>query len=459
MHQTYAEYMEEDANACEQRRSLLMLQELTLAGIKTGVIRTNKQEISVRRIYSKLFPSAHYASSQVALHRMKLYLQDGMEKEAVDQLKHVFSISDTSICEILNHCFLLALAGRMSAVIRAFFARGFPQSVNARIYGGRSSSMFPTYFHLALASQNLSIIMLFFRRTIDYQETWHGLGPVHLAAVNSDIRVLDMLLSYGANPMEYTTTAHYELMQSILKKEPPKGWLRDARPIYPIDLAAAAGNWGALLLLMRKAPKSVEHSQHLLHILSSLEMSVKAINIGARVESSLADFSTLLHTKAIEQRPEMLAFYLALGVPADARDRRGRTALGLALERNHRESIWVLMQHGATVPPEYLEHATVRDIRAGKLRPSPDALERLEYYRAAAEHAVPAKPRKKSRFSISRLLLNGERSLKSTILGTNAKIEKTRRLAQPVPEDPRESRIKFCQVLSGKGGKGLHKSH
>jgi len=441
MSQTYPEFIKADENMCEQRKTHLLLENYTLSAIREGLLKSHKTDISMSGIYNRLFPSSHNKSSHVAAHRLRLFLQDGCEREAIEQIEKIASFADPYVRSIANHSFLLALTGKMPGVVSTFFSRGFPKSVNSRIFGSKDSYMFPTYFHLALAAQNLSTILLFFKRTIEYQETWHGLGPVHLSAINPDIRVLDMVLTRGGNPMEFTTTVQYSFIQGLSAKrdalrnaesEGPgiKGSIESGRPIYPIDLAAVSGNWGALLFLMNKCPKSAIHSQHILHILNSLEMVVKAINIGARVQTSLFNGATLLHTKSLQNRPEMVAFYLALGVSPETRNKDGKTPLQVSAEKQHRECLWVLMKGGADVPEELLLDERVREIAEGRWRPAEKALEKIERYRESASLAVVVRPKAKSRFSIMRLLHLEQKTGDGTVQKTNEKIEKVGKAAQ-----------------------------
>lgn len=428
MHTPYPEFIEKDRNMSVQRMIHITLQSLTEKGIKEGLFRTGKGEISMRSVYNKLFPAMHDSSAFIEAHRLKLYIQDGMEKEALEQIRKIKSFSDKAIFSLLNYCFLFAVVNKLPSIIEAFFSKGFPRSVNSRIFGSKNSIVFPTYFHLALAAQNLAVIMIFFKRTIDYHETWHGLGAVHLAAVNPDIRVLDMVLTYGGNPMEVTTTLQYSLLNSLFKKT-EISYKGSGRPIYPVDLAAASNNWGSLLLLMKKSPKCAAYSQHLLHILNSLEMAIKSINIGARVDIPLADGSTILHTKTYQNKPELVAFYLALNIPMDVKNKEGLTPLSLALELEYREVAWVLISSGAVPCPKYREHQIVKEIGAG-WAPEHSQQEKFRYYRHASSYAEIVEHNRKSRFSIRRILTRENRTIERAVEKLNQKIQKVEKEAE-----------------------------
>lgn len=449
MQPTYAEFIETDHSMGAQRMIHIVLQGLTTIGMKEGISRAQKHEISVRSIYKKLFPSGSDGVSKVAAHRLRLYIQDGCEREAVEQLRQITSLTDSAIAGVLNYSFLLAVVQKLTAVLDLFLSRGFPQSVNGRVLGTRGNIVFPTYFLLALAVQHLPSIMLFFKRTVDYQETWHGLGPVHLAAINPDIRVLDMVLANGGDPMEYTTTMHYALVCSLSKKEENSYNADGGRPIYPVDLAVLSGNWGAFLLLMKKCPKAVIHSQHILHLLNSLEMTVKAINTGARIETTLFDGSSLLHTKAFDNRAEMVAFYLGLGLPVEEQNSRGETPLDIALQQHHRETAWVLIMHGAKIAPELHPHLLVEEIRYMGWRPSTGLMEKYEHYRNAASSVVVVKHKNKSRFSISRILHPEQKSISNVVRRLNEKIEKVGRSVPLLKSLPKkEVYDKYITILS-----------
>ncbi|KAH9386395.1 uncharacterized protein NEMAJ01_1291 [Nematocida major] len=422
MHKSYYEFIEKDSSMSLQRMIHIMLQSLTERGIKEGLFRTGKADISMRSIYNKLFPSMQNSSVLIEAHRLRIYIQDGMEKEALEQIRKIKTFNDKAIFSLLNHAFLLAVLHKMPAVIEAFFSRGFPRSINSRIFGGKESTVFPTYFLLSLATQSLSIIMVFLRRSVDYHETWHGIGPVHLAAVNSDIRVLDMVLTHGGNPMEVTTSLQYSLLHSLFKKQDVKCGMQ-GRPIYPVDIAAVANNWGCFLLLMDKSPKCAAYSQHLLHILNSLEMIIKAINIGARIDVPLADRSTILHTKTLQNRPEIVSFYVALSLPLEAENSEGQTPLSLALHMQHKEVAWILVMSGAKVEDSLRAHPVLQEIEAG-WAPSDAQQEKFEYYKHAASYAEVVKHKPKSRFSIKRIITREESTIESAVNKLNQKIEK-----------------------------------
>ncbi|OAG31645.1 hypothetical protein NEDG_00120 [Nematocida displodere] len=462
MHQTYTEFIETDHNMGIQRLMHLTLYNITAAGIKTGIFKHSSHDITMKSLYKKIFASSHNTSSLVAAHRLHLYLLDGMEKEAIEQLSLISSTQNTSIFSILNHSFLLAMLNKMPSVVSAFFAKGFPININRRVLGSKHTIAFPTYFLMALAGHHLATIMVFFERTIDFQETWHGLGPVHLAAVNPDIRVLDMVLTEGGDPMEYITTEQYSLLSGLAAREEKKKPTLDPRPIYPIDLAAASSNWGALLLLFRKAPKSVINSQHILHILNSLEMAIKAINIGARVETSLADGSSLLHTKASGNKAEMISFYLGLGLPIEAANAAGSTPLAVALDSGHTESVWVLLSHHARIPAEYADHPVLVDISSGRYAPDPVFLEKLSHYHGAALQAVIVKHKPKSRFSIASMFQPGQKTIESVVQTLNAKIAKAGAVARASPPSLQEEDLyeQFLKLLTGPPEKrDLHRTH
>ncbi|KAI5188836.1 hypothetical protein NEMIN01_0204 [Nematocida minor] len=448
MHRPYSEFIEKDSNMSLQRMIHITLQSLTERGIKEGLFRTGKNELSVRSIYNKLFPAMHNSSAFVEAHRLKLYIQDGMEKEALEQIRRMRSFDDKAIFSLLNYSFLFAVINKMPNIIEAFFSKGFPRNVNLRIFGCKNSIVFPTYFHLALAAQNLAVIMLFFKRTIDYHETWHGLGPVHLAAVNPDIRVLDIVLTYGGNPMEVTTTLQYSLLNNLFKKQELQ-YREAGRPIYPVDLAAVSNNWGSFLLLMKKSPKCAAHSQHLLHILNSLEMVIKAINIGARLDIPLADGSTILHTKTYHNRPEMVAFYVALKLPMGVKNRAGSTPLSLALDLEHRDVAWILMMNGAKVCKSYESHPIVEEIEKGWV-PVYSQQEKFEYYKHAASYAEIVNHKAKSRFFIKRILNRDKNTIESEVNRLNSKIQKIEKEAKTAFRDlPKEELYKkFLEVIS-----------
>lgn len=448
MHISYPEFIEKDSNMSIQRMIHITLQSLTERAVKEGLFRTSKGELSMRSVYSKLFPPMHNSSDFIEAHRLKIYIQDGMEKEALEQIRKIKSFSDKALFPLLNHTFILALVSKLPSVIEAFFSRGFPRSVNSRIFGSKNSIVFPTYFHLALAAQNLAIIMLFFRRTIDYHETWHGLGPVHLTAVNPDIRVLDMVLTYGGNPMEITTTLHYSLLNNLCRKKEIQ-YSGAGRPIYPVDLAAVSNNWGSLLLLMKKSPKCAAYSQHLLHILNSLEMTIKAINIGARVDVPLADGSTILHTKTYHNKPELVAFYLALKVPMDIKNKEGFTPLSLALNLGYKEVAWVLVTEGATPCTSYRVHPIVMEIENG-WAPAYAQKEKFRYYKHSASYAEIVKHKSKSRFSIKRILTRENSTIEKAVDKLNQKVQRIEKEANVSFKDlPKEELYeKFIEIMT-----------
>ncbi|KAI5187174.1 hypothetical protein NEHOM01_1983 [Nematocida homosporus] len=421
MQQSYTDFIRSDHSMFTQRMIHIILQRLTAQGVQEGIFRASKNDLSMKRLYKKLFPSSQSSSSLVAAHRLKLHLQDGMEKEALEQMRKISSFTDSSIFCLLNHSFLLALIGKMPMIVEAFLSKGFPPSINSRVLGTHKNIVFPTYFLLALAVQNLSIIMLFFKRNIDYLETWHGLGPVHLAAVNPDIRVLDMVLGHG-NALEYTTTMHYSLLCSLSKKETDLQKMIGGRPIYPIDLAAVAGNWGALLLLIKKAPKSAKLSQNLLHILNGLDMSINAIQQGATIDQTLFDGSTVLHTKAYSNRAAMAAFYLGCGLSTEEKNKKGDTPLLVALKQSHQETSWVLVQHGAIVPPTYATHPIILAINEG-WAPDTTIQDQINYYYQAGTQALPL-PKPPSRFSITGILNPMKKNYKYEMNKLNNKIER-----------------------------------
>ncbi|KAI5180978.1 hypothetical protein NEOKW01_1219 [Nematocida sp. AWRm80] len=453
MHQTYTEYIEEDTQMAIQRKTHIALQTVTLRAIKEGIFKGNKLDMNMKNIYKRLFNSTNNTVSLVAAHRMRLFLQDGQEKEALEQLNKIASINEKSVFYLVNHSFLLALVNRMTLLVERFLSRGFPSSVNGRIFGSKSNSIFPTYFLLALSVQSLSVIMLFFKRTIDYMETWHGLGPVHLAAINTDTRVLDMVLAHGGNPMEFTTTLHYHLLKNLSRREDLEYLSESARPIYPIDLAAISSNWGALLLLMRKSPKSVIHSQLLLHTLNSLEMTIKAINTGARIDTHLSDYSSIIHTKAYYNKPEMIAFYNELGVNLCEINSKNKTPLCIALEHSHRETVWVLYTSGAHIPGIYNSHPIIQEIRSGW---APDQItqEKIAYYRNASSNAIIVNHKKKSRFFIKRILYSDQKPVDSTTAKLNQKLEKLTRSSSGACKETPSSIIydKFMEVVSYRPG-------
>ncbi|EHY65320.1 hypothetical protein NERG_01766 [Nematocida ausubeli] len=428
MHKPYSEFIERDSKMSLQRMIYIALQSLTEKGIQEGLFRGSKTDLSMRSIYNKLFPSTHNSSDFIEAHRLRLYVQDGMEKEALEQLRKIKYFDDKTIFFLLNQSFLFATVNKMANVIEAFFLKGFPRNVNTRIFGSRSNIAFPTYFLLALAVQNLAIIMLFFKRTIDYHESWHGLGPVHLAAVNSDIRVLDMVLTYGGSPMEFTTTLQYCLLNNLFKKQDMQ-YNVAGRPIYPVDLAAVSNNWGCFLLLMNKCPKCAVHSQHLLHILNSLEMIIKAINIGARIDIPLEDSSTILHTKTYHNKPELVSFYIALNLPIDALNRAHVSPLSLALELEYREVAWVLLMNKAKISESMRMHPIIQDIQAG-WKPDSALLDKIEYYKHAASYVEIVDHKPKGRFSIRRILTREKSTLEDSLKKLNQKIERVEKSAE-----------------------------
>ncbi|KAI5191750.1 hypothetical protein NECID01_1631 [Nematocida sp. AWRm77] len=437
MHPTYAEFIETDYNMGAQRMIHIVLQSITAMGIKEGISRSQKHDMSMRSIYKKLFPPMSDGGSRVAAHRLKLYLQDGHEREALEQMKKITSFTETSIVGTLNYSFLLAVIKKMTGIVDAFLSKGFPKSVNARVLGSKGNLVFPTYFLLALAVQHLPVIILFFKRTVDFQEVWHGIGPVHLAAVNPDIRVLNMMLEQGGDPMEYTTTMQYSLVNGLSKKEDAACRSVGGRPIYPVDLSVLSGNWGAFLLLLKKCAKSVVHSQHVLHLLNSLEMTVKAISAGARIETTLFDGSSLLHTKAFYNKAEMAAFYIGLGLSLEEVNMRGETPLDIALQNNHKEAAWVLLSHGAKVSPRFQGHPIAEEIRLSTWHPPSTEEEKYRHYKEAAKHVVVVKHKEKSRFSITRMLYPEQRSIENIVKKLNEKIEKVGRsvpLFQSLPQ-------------------------
>ncbi|KAI5165046.1 hypothetical protein NEIRO03_0143 [Nematocida sp. AWRm78] len=448
MHKPYAEFIERDSSMSLQRTIYMALQSLTEKAIKDGLFKTSKTDISMRSIYNKLFPSIHNSSDFIEAHRLRLYIRDGMEKEALEQLRKIKHFDDKTIFFLLNQSFLTAMVNKMTSVIETFFLKGFPRSVNARIFGSRYNIAFPTYFLLALAVQNLAIIMLCFKRTIDYHETWHGLGPVHLAAVNSDIRVLDMVLTYGGSPMEFTTTLQYCLLNNLFKKQDIE-FNAPGRPIYPVDLAAASNNWGCFLLLMNRFPKCAVYSQHLLHILNSLEMIIKAINIGARIEIPLADNSTILHTKVYHNRPELVSFYIALNLPINTVNNAGATPLSLALELGYKEVAWVLLMNGAKLCEETKGHPFIEEVEKG-WAPLYSLQEKIEYCKHAAAHVEMIEYKLKSRFSIRRILTREKSTLEESLSRLNLKIQRVEESARSAFKQlPKEELYeKFAQVVA-----------
>ncbi|KAI5171778.1 hypothetical protein NEFER03_1083 [Nematocida sp. LUAm3] len=421
MQQSYSEFIRTDHAMGTQRILHIMLGSITGESIREGIFKSNKTDIGMGSLYNRLFLSTTSSTQRIAAHRLRLYLQDGMEKEAVEQLEKILFIHDSSIFPILNQSFIMAVVSKMPGVVQAFLIRGFPKSINSRIFGGNKNLLFPTYFHLALGVQNLSVIMAFFKRTIDYQETWHGIGPVHLAAINPDIRILDMVLTHG-NPLEYTTTIHYELLCCLIKRKEEVELLREGRPIYPIDLAVLANNWGALLLLMRKAQKSIRLSQHLLHILNSFEMAAKAITLGARVEQLTATGASILHTKASMNKAEMCAFYIGYGVSLEEKNYNGETPLMCALKKGNKEASWVLIKHGANITPALASHPIFLEILHG-WEPEAALREKIEHYKYAGSQTLKH-PKPKSRFSITGLFNPGKYTVEQDIQKINSKIEK-----------------------------------
>lgn len=446
---SYAEYIRNEIRVAEKMKIYTILNRVAAEGAKEGLFRSSKNEISMRSIYKRLFPSTHNEASLVAAHRMCIYVQDEMEKEALEQINKISSLNDTSIYGVVNYAFLLAITKKMTLLVERFFLRGFPQSINSRVLGYHKNKLFPTYFLFCLSVGNLVMIMLFLKRTVDYQETWHGLSPAHIAATNPDIRVLDLMLD-GSEVQDYTTTVQYSALLSLAGHRDGCCML-DGRPIYPIDLAAAMGNWGAVLLLMRRTPKSIRYSQHLLHILDGIEIAAKAIELGAQPEQTLADGSNVMHTKAREGRVNMLSFYIGYGMAVEEKNLRGDTPMSLAIKGGQKECVWLLMSMGAGVSSSFQASSIVADIENG-WTPSVAVQKQAEQCINAGEQTRKLCTKKKSRFSITSLFTLTKKASSSDVQKLNIKIGRAGMSASLATKDitQEEAAQKFANMLKNK---------
>lgn len=450
MVESYAEFIRRDGNMNAQRIIHVLLNNLTSTSIKMGMTHANKHVISVRRIYSKLFPPPVGTSSKVAAHRLKLCIRDGRARGAMEELSRISSLADPSIAQLLSYSLLTAMLRGMVQVVHEMLRRGFPANVNTRILGARQNALFPTYFHLALATQDTETIMSFLRRSVDLKETWHGLGPLHLSALLQDTTVLEVLLARGADPLIYTTTTQYSLICRLFASTPDAPRVPVSRPIYAVDIAALAQNRGGLEALMRQAPQSVSHSQLLLHILDDLDLSIRMINLGAEIRSKLPNGSTLLHTKVRAKKPEMLSFYLALGLDVDAKDKKGRSPLEVAIADKDDAAIWVLLLHHAHVLAAFSSDASLLRVQGGAWSPSEDLAEQIRAHKAAASRVEISAKKQRSRFAISRLLYPKKKTLEKSVATLNTKLEKLTERAQKEMLEIKGERIYeiFAQMVS-----------
>lgn len=454
---SYTEFIKSDKQMDTQRTIHVLLSRLTSTSIKMGMAHTRRSELGLRRIYSKLFPPSTDVASKVSAHRLKLHIRDRNIRSSLEEVSKITSLSDPSIASVLNYCFLSALLGEMAPVVHEMLRRGFPTSVNNRVLGTRKNALFPTYFHMALATQNTEIIMSFFRRTVDVMETWHGLGPLHLAVLMRDTQPLQILLAKGSDPLVYTSAVQSNLISSLRSSELAKSIPEFNRPIYPVDLAALVENWAAVEILIAHFPSSLLHSQFLLHTVSNVSVAVKAVNAGASTELLLPDGSSLLHTMARNEDHASLLLYLLLGLSPGARDRCGRDPLSIAAELGDCVSAWLLLAHGASVPDSLKESEAVRKVTEGGWRPEAATMRVLEAAEAEARKVKVVEKKKKSRFRISRLLYPRERTVEKLVLDINTKLKVLNIRAEKEVEAIQEEKV--CDVFSQMVSRNPKKDH
>jgi len=211
--------------------------------------------------------------------------------------------------------------------------------------------------------------------------------PLHYAAINGDIEIVEMLLSrhaninaenkYGNTPLHNAVESKkMEIIELLLKKGANVN-ARNSNNLTPFQLAVEEGREEIIKLLLQHGANvnsaySCTYREGYTPLCIAVEEGHEKVvklllECGAKIDTHDKDGKTVLQIAVERGHLEIVKVLLKFGAIIDSQDTRGRTALHIASKAGHEHIVIALLEHGSDINIVSKGNRTVLDFAmAGK---------------------------------------------------------------------------------------------